>query len=66
MRKSRQLSTRNYGLSLVPDWLRAVDVDPGNTIGIDRAMTDAGEACFVLRLVDYDASRVDFELVMNR
>ncbi len=62
MRKYRQLSTRNYGLSLVSEWLGAVDVEVGDRIGIDRATTDAGDPCFVLRLADYDADRVDFEV----
>jgi hypothetical protein len=62
MRKYRRLSTRNYGLSVVPEWLRAVDVEVGDRIGIDRARTDTGEPCFVLRLTDYDADRVDFEV----
>jgi hypothetical protein len=62
MREYRRLSTRNYGLSVVPDWLRAVDVSVGDTIGIDRTTTDGGERCFVLRLTDYDVDRVDFEV----
>jgi hypothetical protein len=62
MRKYRQLSTRNYGLSLIPEWLQAAGVDVGDTIGVDRSKTDGGEPGFVLRLADYDADRVDFEV----
>jgi hypothetical protein len=62
MRKYREISTRNYGLSLVPEWLQAAGVDVGDTIGVDRSTTDAGEPCFVLWLAGYDADHVDFEV----
>jgi len=61
-----QLGTRQYGISIDPDWLADAGVGAGDTVGLNRREGDLTERAATLHLGEYDPSTVDYEKELKK